>query len=62
MNSSTGNRVFYSIIAHTRDNRKITIADTLVGSRLTDFIEKRIRKAIGQKKSSTTDDAELVIP
>ena len=39
-------RVFYSIIAHTRDNRQITIADTLEGSRLADYIEKRIRTAL----------------
>ena len=39
-------RVFYSIIAHTRDNRKITIADTLEGSRLADYIEQRIRSAL----------------
>jgi hypothetical protein len=62
MNAGSNTRVYYSIIAHTRDNRKVTIADTLEGSRVADFVENRIREALGQKESSTTDEMELVIP
>ncbi len=58
---TSGTRVYYSIIAHTRDKRKITIADTLEGSRVADYIEKRIRKALGKNKSKSTDEVELVI-
>ena len=46
INGGTKNRVFYSIIAHTKDNRNITIADTLEGSRTADYIEQRIQKAL----------------
>ncbi len=46
MQGGSNYRVFYSIIAFTRDNRKITIADTLEGSRLADYIEQRIRTAL----------------
>jgi hypothetical protein len=62
MNAGSRTRVYYSIIAHTRDKRKVTIADTLEGSRLADFIEQRIREALDQKQSHPTDDIELVIP
>ncbi len=43
---STKHRVFYSIIAYTKDKHKITIADTLEPSRVTDFVEKKIQKAL----------------
>ncbi len=46
MNGGTNYRVFYSIIAHTSDDRNITIADTLEGSRVADYVEKRIRSAL----------------
>lgn len=46
MNGGTNYRVFYSIIAHTSDDRKIIIADTLEGSRVADYVEKRIRSAL----------------
>ena len=46
MQGGTKHRVFYSIIAHTKDKREITIADTLEGSRVTDFVEKKILKAL----------------
>ena len=39
-------RVFYSIIAFIRDGRQIVIADTLEGSRLADYIEKRVLSAL----------------
>ena len=40
-------RVFYRIRAHTRHGGRITIADTLEGSRLADFVEDKIRSALG---------------
>ena len=61
MNTGTSSRVYYSIIAHTGDKRKITIADTLEGSRLADFIELQIRKAMGQNAPRATGEVELVI-
>lgn len=62
MNNGANNRVYYSIIAHTRDDRKVTIADTLEGSRLADFVEQQIRQAMGEDKPKASDDVELVIP
>jgi hypothetical protein len=47
MQGGSKNRVFYAIDAHTRDGRRITIADTLEGSRLADFVEARVREALG---------------
>ena len=41
------NTVYYRIRAHTRDGGKITIADALEGSRLADFVEAKIRAALG---------------
>lgn len=61
MNSGSGSRVYYSIIAHTRDDRKVTIADALAGSRLADFVEKRIHEALGRKPSTASNEIELVI-
>lgn len=46
MQGGTNYRVFYSIIAHCKDKRKITIADSLEGSRLTDYVEQRIKSAL----------------
>jgi len=58
----TGNkRLTGKTVAHTRDKQKITIADTLEGSRVADFVEKRIREALGQNESSSTDNVELII-
>ena len=42
-------RVFYSIIALTKDDRQIVIADTLEGSRLAEYIEKRILSALHKR-------------
>ena len=39
MQGGTNYRVFYSIIAFTKDNLKTTIADALEGLRVTDYIE-----------------------
>jgi len=58
----TGNKwVTGKTVAYARDKQKITIADTLEGSRVADFVEKRIREALGQNESSSTDNVELVI-
>ena len=46
MQTGSGTRVYYAIDAHTRDGRKITIADTLEGSRMADFVELKIREAL----------------
>jgi hypothetical protein len=46
MQGGTRYRVFYSIVAHTSDNRKITIADSLEGSRVADYIEDRVQAAL----------------
>jgi hypothetical protein len=53
-------RVYYAIDAYTRDNRKITIADTLEGSRLADFVEAMIKDALWPDKN-TIDELELSI-
>ena len=60
MQSGTKHTVYYTIKAHTKDGRKLTIADSLEGSRLADFIERKIRDALwpGGKKPEET---ELVI-
>jgi len=52
-------RLYYAIDAHTRDGRKITIADTLEGSRLADYVETRIRDALWPKKKRTPGDLKL---
>ena len=45
-------RVYYSIVVFTRDGRQIVIADTLEGSRLADFIEKRILTALHMRNEA----------
>ena len=47
-------RVFYSIIAFTKDGRQIVIADTLEGSRLADYIEKRVLSALHVRDESVS--------
>jgi hypothetical protein len=60
MQGGSNYRVFYSIIAHSKDKREITIADTLEGSRLADFVEQRIRSALKlEKDDSLVDDWSL---
>ena len=60
MQSGTKHTVYYTIKAHTKDGRKMTIADSLEGSRLADFVERKIRDALwsGDNKPGET---ELVI-
>ena len=57
MQGGSNYQVFYSIIAHSKDKRKITIADTLEGSRLADFVEQRIRSVLklGENESLLDD-------
>ena len=62
MQEGSKSRVFYAIVAHTRDSRRITIADTLEGSRLADFVESRIREALGYRDANADTKAELVLP
>ena len=47
-------RVYYSIIAFAKDGRQIVIADTLEGSRLTDYIEKRVLSALHMRGDSSS--------
>ena len=59
MQTGTSMRVYYAIDAHTRDGRKITIADTLEGSRLADFVEAKIREALWPKNKKGGGELEL---
>jgi hypothetical protein len=61
MQTGTSMRVYYAIDAHTRDGRKITIADTLEGSRLADFVEANIKDALWPGKRQDSDNIELVL-
>lgn len=61
MQAGSTNRVYYAIDAHTRDGRKITLADTLEGSRVADFVEEKIRDALWPEKRQDSDSLELVI-
>ena len=61
MQTGSTTRVYYAIDAHTRDGRRITVADTLEGSRLADFVEEKIRAALWPEQSEDTDKLELVI-
>jgi hypothetical protein len=54
-------RVYYAIDAHTRDGRRITVADSLEGSRLADFVEAKIRDALWPEKKQSNDSLELVM-
>ena len=60
MQSGTKHTVYYTIKAHTKDGRKITIADALAGSRLADFVEQKIRDALWPGDSKT-EETQLVI-
>lgn len=46
--------MFYSIIAITKDGRQVTVADALEGSRLADYIEKRILSALEMKQGGAS--------
>jgi hypothetical protein len=61
MQTGSSMRVYYAIDARTHDGRKITIADTLEGSRLADFVEEKIRAALWPGRNKDTDDLELVM-
>ena len=61
MQTGSRTRVYYAIDAHTHDGRKITIADTLEGSRLADYVEEKIRDALWPGRNTDTDRLELVI-
>jgi hypothetical protein len=61
MQTGSTTRVYYAIDAHTRDGRKLTIADTLEGSRLADFVEEKIRQALWPDRSEDTGNLELVM-
>ncbi len=61
MQTGASMRVYYAIDAHTRDNRRITIADTLEGSRLADFVEAKIRRALWPEQETTSGAPELEI-
>ena len=59
MQTGASMRVYYAIDAHTRDNRRITIADTLEGSRLTDFVEAKIRRALWPEINKNKNELEF---
>jgi hypothetical protein len=59
MQTGSSMRVYYAIDALTRDNRRITIADTLEGSRLADFVEAKIRDALWSEKIKDENELEL---
>ena len=59
MQTGTRTRVYYAIDALTRDGRKLTIADTLEGSRLADYVENRISNALWPEKKRTPADLKL---
>jgi hypothetical protein len=61
MQTGTTTRVYYAIDAHTRDGRKLTVADTLEGSRLADFVEEKIRQSLWPEQSEDRHDIELVM-
>lgn len=61
MQTGSSMRVYYAIDAHTRDGRKITVADTLEGSRLADFVEAKISDALWPGRNKDTDKLKLVI-
>ncbi|MBE9567905.1 MAG: hypothetical protein IMF14_04355 [Proteobacteria bacterium] len=46
MQSAGDYSVYYTIVAHSKDGREITIADSLEGSRLTDFVENKVKAAL----------------
>ncbi len=53
MQGGSSYRAFYSIIAFTKDGRQLVIADSLEGSRLADYIEKRILAALQPRYDSS---------
>ena len=60
MQGGSNYRVFYSIITRSKNKRKITIADTLEGSWLADFVEQKIRSVLRLDDSeSLLDDWSL---
>ena len=61
MQTGSSMRVYYAIDAHTRDGRKITIADTLEGSRLADFVEDKIKNALWPENQKSGESLELVM-
>jgi hypothetical protein len=61
MQTGSSMRVYYAIDAYTRDGRKITVADTLEGSRLADFVEAKIRDALWPNRKKGGDEPELVL-
>ncbi len=61
MQTGSNTRVYYAIDAYTRDGRKLTIADTLEGSRLADYIEEKIRQALWPTRSDDSENLQLVI-
>jgi len=61
MQTGSSMRVYYAIDALTRDGRKITVADTLEGSRLADFVEEKISDALWPERSQDSNGLELVM-
>ncbi|MGD2052999.1 MAG: hypothetical protein PVG45_02745 [Gammaproteobacteria bacterium] len=61
MQTGSSTRVYYAIDAYTLDGRRITVADTLEGSRLADFVEEKIRQALWPTRGDDADNLELVI-
>ena len=61
MQTGSSMRIFYAIDAHTCDGRKITIADTLEGSRLADFVEEKISAALWPDRHNSGEEPVLVI-
>jgi hypothetical protein len=61
MQTGSSMRVYYAIDARTHDGRKITIADTLEGSRVADFVEEKIRNALWPGRNRDSGDLELVM-
>jgi len=61
MQTGSSMRIYYAIDAHTADGRKITVADTLEGSRLADFVEEKIRDALWPERNASANEVELVM-
>ena len=54
--TGSSTRVYYAIDAHTRDGRKITVAESLEGSRLADYVEE---KTSGKIKANEVERFQL---
>ena len=49
--------VYYTIVAHDKDGREITIADSLEGSRLTDYVENKVKAALRFDEAASLVDS-----